>query len=556
MNKNARLILLNSLKSAFLVITSIFTIIGCHDTNEQDEQRTVFRYNESSGITSLDPAYASNQANIWAVNQLFNGLVQLSDQLEIEPSIAKNWEISGDGLKYTFFLRNDVSFHDDDLFPSDIGRKVVANDFVYSFNRIGDPEIASPGSWILNHVKQTDGVFLFHAPNDSTFSIELKQPFTPFLGLLTMQYCSVVPVEAITNYGKDFREHPVGTGPFRFKYWKEGVKLVFLKNENYFETEGASQLPYLDAVAITFLIDKQSAFLEFVKGNIDFMSGIDASYKDEVLTREGQLNPKYENKFNLISQPYLNVEYLAMMVDSAILEDPDNPFLNKDFRKAINYGFDRIKMMRYLRNNIGIPGLYGMIPPGMPSFDPDQEYIYYYKPDTARLLLSQAGYPNGEGLPEITLATTSEYLDLCKYIQHQLSELGVAINIDVNPPATLKELKAQAKLPFFRASWIADYPDEENYLSLFYSTNFCPSGPNYTHFQNDEYDLLYHKALRETNDSVRYGYYIEMNHLVMEESPVVILYYDQVLRFVQKNIYGLGSNPINLLTLKRVKKKN
>jgi len=371
-----------------------------------------------------------------------------------------------------------------------------------------------------------------------------------------MQYCSVVPHEITNFYGLDFRQHPVGTGPFQFKFWKEGVKLVYLKNDHYFEKDGEAQLPYLDAVSITFLIDQQSVFLEFVKGNIDFMSGIDPSYKDELLTRHGELNPKYEGKFKLISQPYLNVEYLGIIVDSSSKNNAGNPLLNKDVRKAINYGFDRIKMMKYLRNNIGIPGIFGMIPPGMPSFDSSKMAGYNYFPDTARYLLAKAGYPNGEGMPEITLSTTSEYVDLCKYIQHQMIELGMDINIDVNPPATLKELKAQAKLPFFRASWIADYPDEENYLSLFYSKNFCPAGPNYTHFADVEYDQLYELALKEIHDSTRYQYYQSMNEMVMEQAPVVILYYDQVLRFVQNNILKMGSNPINLLNLKRVKKLN
>ena len=125
-------------------------------------------------------------------------------------------------------------------------------------------------------------------------------------------------------------------------------------------------------------------------------------------------------------------------------------------------------MIRYLRNNIGIPGNYGIIPVGLPSFDSSIMQGYTYRPDLSRRLLEEAGYPNGSEL-SVTLSTTSEYVDICKYIQHQLSELGIKISIDVNPPATLKELKAQAKLPFFRASWIADYPDEENYLSLFYS---------------------------------------------------------------------------------------
>lgn len=545
----------NKYKPLVLTILLIF-VISCGDNNV-DDKRTVFRYNESAGITSLDPAFARDQAHIWAVNQLYNGLVQLDDNLNVKPCIAKNWSISEDGLLYTFYLRNDVFFHDNEFFQNGKGRKVIASDFVYSFNRIVDEKIASPGAWIFNSVYVDSARnWGFFAPDDTTFVIRIKEKFPPFLGLLTMQYCSVVPYEIANYYGKDFRKYPVGTGPFCFKMWKEGVKLVFVKNPYYFEFENGIRLPYLDAVAITFMVDKQSVFLEFIRGNLDFMSGIDASYKDELLTKNGKLNPKYINKINLLSQSYLNTEYLGFLMDEDNLLLENNPISDKRIRQAINYGFDRRQMMKYLRNNVGSPAVNGFVPKGMPSFDSELVEGYTYQPDKSRQLLADAGYPNGEGLPEITLSTTSSYLDLCEFIQHQLGEIGIIIKIDVNPPATLREMIAKSKVTFFRGSWIADYPDAENYLSLFYSGNFCPQGPNYTHFSSKKFDELYHKSRNEINDSVRYEYYREMDKILIDEAPFVVLYYDQVLRFSQKNIEGLGSNPMNLLSLKRVKKKN
>jgi peptide/nickel transport system substrate-binding protein len=334
--------------------------------------------------------------------------------------------------------------------------------------------------------------------------------------------------------------------------WQEGVKLVFLKNEQYFESEKGHRLPFLDAVSITFVPDKQSAFLEFIKGNLDLMSGIDPTYKDELLTREGKLQAKYCSKINLVTQPYLNTEYLGFMVDRTNHNLPVT-IPDKKIRQAINLAFDRKKMIRYLRNNIGIPGCQGITPKGLPSFD--SGFVFYdYNPGRARQLLASAGYPEGKGLPTISLTSTADYLDICKYIQHQVSGIGIDLKIEVSPPAAVKEMKAEAKLPFFRASWIADYPDAENYLSMFYSKNFCPKGPNYTHFSNPDFDRLYEKSMSTVNDSLRFSYYRQMEKIMMDEAPVIILYYDQVLRFVQKNIQGLGSNPMNLLTLKRVRK--
>ncbi len=285
------------------------------------------------------------------------------------------------------------------------------------------------------------------------------------------------------------------------------------------------------------------------------MSGLDPSYRDELLSKNGSLREKYRDKFNLITEPFLNTEYLGILVDSSMDIVKDSPLRLKAFRQALNYGFDRHKMIRYLRNNVGYPGNYGIIPPGFEAFDTNMQK-YDYDPQKALKLLAEAGFPEGRGIPEISLHTVSDYLDLCKFIQHELGELGVPMEIEVNPYAALKEMKSQAKVEFFRASWIADYPDAENYLSLFYSKNFTPYGPNYTHFSNSAFDSLYVLSQNITNDTVRNSIYRKMNKLVMEEAPLIVLYYDQLLRFTQKNILGLGSNPLNLLVLKKVKKIN
>ena len=497
----------------------------------QDENLSVFRYNQASEIGSLDPTFAKDQATIWACNQLFNGLVQLNENLEVIPSIAKSWKISEDAKHYTFYLRTDVSFHNHELLKEN--RMVVASDFSYSFNRLRSKELASPGAWVLANIKS------YYATNDSTFEIQLKNPFPPFLGLLSMQYCSVVPKEIVEN--TNFREHPIGTGPFHFQYWKEGVKLVFRRNPNYFEKQNGEHLPFLDAVAITFIKDKQAAFLEFLKGNLDFISGIDASYKDEVLYRDGTLNKKYKGKIILNTQPYLNTEYLGFLMEDA---------LPLKIRQAINYGFDRVKMLKYLRNNIGTPALQGFIPKGLPSFSENLNG-YNYNPEKAKQLVTESNFDLNT---EIILSTTSSYLDLCEYIQHALAEIGVKIRVEVNPPSTHRQMIATSKLTFFRGSWIADYADAENYLALFYSKNFCPKGPNYTHFINTEFDNLYEKASQEKYDSIRHELYIEMDELIIQEAAIVPLYYDMVLRFTQPNISGFNSNAMNLLDLKRVRK--
>jgi ABC-type transport system substrate-binding protein len=531
------------IKYYILYVFAITVLIGCSSSDSKDRDHLVFRYNEQYQISTLDPAFARNPSIIWPTNQLFNGLVQLDDSLNIRPDVAKNWQVSEDALQYTFTLRDDIQFHKHAQFKTpDSTRYVNASDFVYSFDRLTDPSVASPGSWVVSKVDH------YKALNDSTFTIQLKKPFPAFLGLLSMRYCSVVPKEIVDFYGNDFRSNPIGTGPFKFKRWEEGVKLVLRKNELYYERdEAGNQLPYLEAVAITFLPDKQSEFLQFAQGNLDFLNSLDPSYKDELLTASGRLREKYQSEVNLSVSTQLNTEYIGFYLDSSTKE-----VQSELLRKAINYGFDRQKMITYLRNGIGEPAEHGFIPMGLPGFDYIKGYVY--NPTLSRKLIKQYKKQSGNMDPMISIGTNSQYLDICEYIQRELQKAGLRVEINVMPPSTLRQMKSSGDLDAFRASWIADYPDAENYLSLFYSKNFTPNGPNYTHFKNAMYDSIYEHSLSMVDVEIRKLDYKKMDSIIIAKAPIIPLYYDQVVRFTRKNISGLTPNPQNFLVLKRVKK--
>lgn len=537
-----------------IFLFGLLLVVSCNPKNN-NQDKAIFKYNESVGIQSLDPAFASGQAALWPCNLLYNGLVDLDEKLQVIPMIAKSWSISEDGKQYIFILRSDVYFHDSQEYTFKGKRRVIASDFVYSFSRILDPDVASPGAWIFRNVKlDANNKPLFEALNDTTFRITLETPFPPFLSILAMKYCSVVPKEVVEHYGKEFRKHPVGTGPFQFQMWEEGIKLVLRKNSTYFEKdENGKPLPYLDGVAITFIIDKQAMFMEFMKGNLDFMSGLDPCYKDALLTKEGKLNPQYQDQITLQTAPYLNTEYLGFLLQDK-KDGKNNPLLIKEVRQAINYGFDREKMIRYMRNGIGYGGTSGFVPMGMGSFNRERVKGYSYDPQKAAELLKKAGFPNGKGLPPISLSVSASYLDLTQYIQHELSKLGIVIKLDVQQAAQQRQMMRNYQLPFFRGSWIADYPDAENYLSLFYSKNFQPKGSNYTHYENSVFDQIFEKSQQVTDDKERNEYYTKMDSLLMEDAPVVVLFYDQIIRFTQKNISGLEIPATNMLQLKQVKK--
>jgi ABC-type transport system substrate-binding protein len=530
-----------------LVTGYCFLINGCKD---QTDSTSVFHYNEFTGIASLDPAFAKNQSTMWPAHQLFNTLVEVDSQLHIVPSLAKSWELSENRLIYTFHLRNDVFFNDDPAFENGRGRKLNANDIVFSFSRLIDKKLASPGAWIFN--RKVDSLQPFTAVNDSVFQLKLLRPYNPVLGILSMQYCSIVAPEAVKKYGADFRRHPVGTGPFRFVAWEEGQALVLGRNDHYFEKDAnGAPLPYLDGIKITFFDSKATEFLLFRQKKLDFINDIDPSFKDELLTKQGQLRKDWKGKVELQIIPYLNVEYLGILVDSTNELVKASPLRMKKIRQAVNYGFDRRKMMLYLRNSLSSPAESGFVPMGLPSFDSTKVKGYTYDPARSRQLLAEAGFPNGKNLPVIKLLTIAIYSDMADFIAKQLSEIGIPVQVETVQKALLLEMTSNSRALFFRASWIADYPDAENYLSVFYSKN--PSPPNYTRYKNPQFDALFEKALQEENDSIRYSLYQQADQLAIQDAPVVPLWYDKAIHLVQSNVNGFYANSLNLLELRRTK---
>ena len=528
-----------------------FLFSGC--SREKGSLDQVFCYNESNGITSLDPAFSRDLEVMWATNQLFDGLVELDSSMRVIPCIAHSWEIGENGKKYTFHLRDGVLFHPSPLFSDSVHRKVVASDFVYSFKRLLDKKLATPAQWIFASVDTTRSGG-FEAADDSTLFIYLKEPFQPFLGMLTMQYCNVVPHEVVEHYGPDFRSHPIGTGPFRFAFWYENMALVFHKHPGYWKMDQqGNRLPYLDAVKIDFVKDMSVEFQGLLQGKYDFISGIHDSYKDEILDAHGNLVAAYADRISFQKTPFIKTDYLGIFVDPEMEITKNSPLLDKRIRQAISYAIDKKEMVRYLRNNSVFPANNGFVPPALLGKSAGKIF-YPYDQEKARNLLADAGYPNGKGLPEIEISTTSDYADLIEFVQHQLSEIGVRVRVNVLQGPALREQSAKGQLAVFRKSWLADYADAENFLAVFYSPNFCPVGPNYTHFSNATYDELYQIARTEESQEKRMEIYARMDSLLMSEAPVIPLLYDQVSHFVSKRIVGLKTNPVNMLDLKDVKK--
>ena len=543
------------LKYCFIFFLICIFFFSCKNHDHADKK--IFRYNEVTGIASLDPAFARNQSIMWAIHQLYNTLIEVDSNMQLKPSLAKSWDFSADNKTIIFHLRNDVYFQDDDCFQTvkypkvREKKKFTAKDVAYSFGRIIDKNTVSPGAWIFNN--KVDTVAPFVAIDDTTFQLKLQKPFQPILGILSMQYASIVAKEAVEKYKDDFRRHPVGTGPYAFVAWEEGQAMVLKKNENYFEKDSTGKrLPYLDGIKINFFDSRATEFLAFQQNRLDFINDIDPSFKDEILTKTGNLKPKWNDKINLQKHAYLNIEYFGILADTTNALLKNSPLKELKIRQAINYAIDRNKMMLYLRNSIGTAAESGFVPQGLPSFNATKVKGFNYDIVKAKALLKEAGFEDGKNLPEIKLLTIPVYANLAGYVANELKQIGINVKVEAIQKSLLLEQTSKSQALFFRGSWIADYPDAENYLSVFYSKN--PAPPNYTRFKNANFDKLYEQALGETNDSVRYNLYQSMDNIIVANAPIVPFWYDMVIHLVQKNVSGFPANSLNMLELRYTQK--
>lgn len=530
---------------------AVLLFTGCHRT--PDQHPGVFRYNESAGLRSLDPAHARTLEPMWVVDQLFDGLVELASDLTIQPAIAESWWVGDSGRTVGFVLREEARFAPAPDVPGlTEGRRVVATDVVFSLNRLRDPSIASAGGWILEPLDATAPGEGMQAIGLDTVVFRLKDPFPPFLGLLATAYANVVAPEAVAHYGADFRAHPVGSGPFKLAWWVEDVACVLHPNEQYWERDEAGrQLPYLEAVHIDFAADMGAEFQGLIQGRYDFMSGLHPAYLEELLTADGGLNPAYADQIRLTTIPFLKTDYIGVLVDPALPASAGHPLLDRRVRQALSWATDRTAIATHLRRGAVLPTDRFTPPtlPGIPDYTPPA-----FDLPAAQALLAEAGYPGGAGIPPIALSTTSDYADLCAALQHQWSALGLQVAVDVLSPATQRERVAKGEALLFRKSWLADYPDAENFLSLFLQRNLAPAGPNYTHFADPGFEQLFAEALAAPDDSTRLARYAQMDRIVAHELPVIPLFHDRVTHFVRNEVQGWTMHPVNRLDLRRVHK--
>lgn len=517
----------------FVCLLLLFTACTSSDLNSE---LLVFRYNHTSPVSTLDPAFAKSQNVIWACHHIYSTLFDFDTTTQIQTNLVDTFSISKDGKEYYIEIIDNVYFHDNKCFKDGLGKKLTAYDVSYSLNRLLDDSIQSPGSWILKDRLITNGITVIDSFN---IKLTLKEPFAPFLGLLATKYCSIVAKEAVEYYGSAFRSNPVGTGPFKFKKWIDGEALYLVKHPNYFKHDVA-----IDGVKATYITDKKIAFLELLQGNLDYVSGLESSFSVRLLSDKGRLRPAYDGDIKLWRAPYLNTEYIG------INQKSDNKVLRiKEFRQALNYAIDRVAMLSTLRRSIGVPARNGIIHSGLNIPVAQQELSF--KPALAKKLLNAIDYDKKYSQFPITIQTNADYLDLMTFVASQWQGIGINVEIEVLESSLLRQGMRSGDVDVFRASWIADYPDAENFLCLFYGDN--PAPPNYTRYNNEAFDKLYSTAVEEIDPMIRQEYYRALDDMLIEDCPVVFLYYDETAVFTSKKFAGIEVNSLNMLEVEHLR---
>ncbi len=535
------------IKHRWLLAACILAFIaqGCGHSGQGARNRgSVFHYNQPNDISSLDPAFAKSLNNMWAVDHLYNQLIDLDESLRLRPEIAKSWSVDKTGLVYRFAIDRSYVFAEDPCFGPKGSRPVSAYDVEFSLKRLLDWNLASPGAWLFQG--KIDSVRGFTAVNDSLFQITLSRPFSPLLHVLTMHYCSVVPKEAIDFYGLDFRKRPVGTGPFYLYKWVERQDMFLRKNPKYLFSEKV----LLDGVRISFIEDRNTAYLEFLKGNIDFFSGIQSSFAYQLVDKNGQLRTDKIERMNLLASDFLNVEYIGINFGGL---RPNHPLRNHLVRQAMDYAIDKKMLVKSFRFNRATPAEHGFIPKGLPAFIEDSSLARRFDMRKAKALMAASGV-KWELEPPIAVRTNKDYVDIVTIVARQWEDLGIPVKIELMETATLRESMRSGNVELFRGSWIADYPDEESFLAFFYGKN--PAPPNYTRYRNSTFDKMYEECLSTQDPTKRLALYKAMNKIIHDDAPVFPLFYDQTCWFAQKEIHGLTPNPFNMLKLDGVYKNS
>ncbi len=500
-----------------LALAFALLLLTCTSSNDRLPGHVYFRL--GSDPSTLDPALITDVTSATIAAKLYNGLVRIKDDFEIVPDIARRWVVSGDGLRYTFYLKRGVKFSN--------GREVRAQDFKYSFKRVLAPATKSPNAWVFDKVEgareflegRAGDVSGFVVKGDHVFEIVLKTPFSPFLSMLTMTPAYVVPEEEVKRWGGDFSSHPAGTGPFILKQWLHNRELRLERNGSYFDGKAGVR-----GIVYKVIPEDLTAVTEFELGNIDVVALTASAYsrfKDDARWRD-----------NILSLEGLNTYYLGLNSSRPPFDDPE-------LRRAVSYAIDREKILKTFYQGRGRLAR-GPVPDLLRRWE--VKNAIEYDPQRARRIIQEKGLKGMSA--EMYVSADKEVVDLAEIIQSYLSEAGIKVEIKQLEWSAYKEAVNKGEPDMFWLSWWADYPDPEDFLfPTFHSRNLGPGG-NRVRYVNKKVDSLIERGQQSVEGKERDRFYQEAEEIIVAEAPWIPFWHKTDYVVTQPWISGYRVSPL------------
>jgi len=565
----------------------VLSLAGCgHSPSGSDANEVVLHSILPTKIRGLDPGDIGDVYSSLVAAQSFECLYQyhyLKRPYELIPQLAEEMpRVSEDELTYTIRIKKGVYFMDDLCFEGTRGRQLKAGDFVFAWKRIADIKYLSKNWWIfdnkivgldefreytkscknaadVDYSREVEGL---KTPDDYTLVIKLKKPWPQITYLLAHLPTAPIAKEAVDYYGKDIVSHPIGTGPFKLKVWHRGSFVEMVRNPNFREefypsegepgdleqgllVDAGKKLPMVDRISFVLIEEDQPRWLQFLRGKLD-ASAIPKDNYNQAVDASKSLTPEMKQRHI----------YLKTFRDPStfwIGFNMEDPVLgrNKALREAISCSIDRERYIDLFWNNRDEVA-YGFIPPLMKAYNPEIRKIgRSFDPERAVQLVKEAEKVYGGKLPKLKLltgGTDTLSRQMGQFWQRGFKEIGLDVDVEYMDWPTFQDKIKTKSAQMFTLGWVADYPDAENFLQLFYSKNISP-GTNNFNYSNPEFDRIYEQVAVMADSPQRTELYRRAECIVVEDCPAAfinhrvayVLHHDWVGNYKPHVFqYGLG----------------
>ncbi len=534
-------------------VSFVFLLIGC--TKEKNYIEREINLISPEKIFGFDPINASDQYSGNEIGKVYEGLFEFHPfkrPYVLVPNLADSMpSVSSDGLTYNIKLKKGVLFHDSPAFKDSLGREFKADDVIYSIKRLADPKLQAKGWWLfddkivglnewrtkyasLEQTNYDENIEGLKKINDYEIEIKLKKHFPQFLYAFAMPYSFIVAKEVVSFYGKEFLNYPVGTGPFVLSKFEQSNKIVYYKNpkfrEKFYPSEGeegdeksgllldaGKKLPLVDRINVHFVVESQPKWQNFMKAKMDIIEVRDINIS-QTINLKRELLPEHKSKgIRLFLNPQLDVTFFAFNHEDPLFKN------NIKLRQAMSLAYNRGEANKLFYENTAVQAQ-GVIPPGLSGYRKEfKNNFVEHNIDLAKKLLAEAGYPDGKGLPEITVQTRNESVarQQIELFAKSMDQIGIKIKIGMNTWPELINKVSKKQHQMYVMAWGADYPDAENFLGLLYCPNAAP-GSNGSNYCNPVFDELFRTSTAQQDSPARTAAYEKLNEFVSKETPWIL----------------------------------